>query len=63
MLGNVLDCNLNSYETIYEVLKNLLDQAFVGELQKWIRVGFDGVPYRFRIDKFYYSMQKLSRNI
>ena len=53
MLGNVLDCNLNSYETIYEVLKNLLDQAFVGELQKWIRVPFDGVPYRFRIDKFY----------
>ena len=46
MLTEVLDCNPNSYETIYEVSKNLLDQGCVGELRKWIRVGFDGVPYR-----------------
>ena len=32
MLGEVLDCNPNSYETIYKVLKNLLDQGRVGEL-------------------------------
>ena len=45
MLGEVLDCNPNSYETIYKVLKNLLDQGHVGELRKWIRVGFDVVTY------------------
>ena len=27
-------------------MKNLLDEGRIGELQKWIRVGFDGVPYR-----------------
>ena len=46
MLEEVLNCNPNSYETIYQVLKNLLDEGRIGELQKWIRVGFDGVPYR-----------------
>ena len=46
ILGEVFDCNPNSYETIYVVLKNLLDQGPVGELRKGITEGFDGLPYR-----------------
>ena len=42
MLGEVFDCNPNSYETIYVVLKNLLDQGPVGELQKGITEGLMG---------------------
>lgn len=50
MLGEVIDVNPNSYETIYEVLKDLLKQGRVGDYLQWIRVCFDGVPYRMALE-------------
>lgn len=45
-LGEVIDCNPNSYKAIYDVLESLIKQGGVGELRKWIHIGFDGVPLR-----------------
>ena len=38
--------NPNSYETVKQVLLNILEQAEVTQKRKWVRVSFDGVPYR-----------------
>ena len=43
-LGEVIDVNSNSYETIRIVLKNLRDQVCLGVNREWVRTGFDGVP-------------------
>ena len=45
-LGEVIDENPNSFKSITSVLKDLHKQYSVGEDRKWLRVGFDGVPYR-----------------
>ena len=50
ILGEVIDCNLCSYKAIIKVLENLPKQAKVGELQKWVLVGFDSVPYRMALE-------------
>ena len=44
-LGEIIGANPNSYET-KTVLENLRKPAGVGKEKAWIRVGFDGVPYR-----------------
>ena len=36
---------MNSYSSIKKVLCNLISQT-VSDERKWVRVGFDGVPYR-----------------
>ena len=50
ILVEVIDCNLCSYKAIIKVLENLPKQAKVGELQKWVLVGFDSVPYRMALE-------------
>ncbi|XP_038068103.1 uncharacterized protein LOC119737671 [Patiria miniata] len=45
-MGEIIPINPNSKATIKEVLLNLKQQAGVGTDRSWIRVGFDGVPYR-----------------
>ena len=44
-LGEIVDGNPNSSKTVKALLQNLAGQADVGKRRKWIRVGFDGVPY------------------
>ena len=44
-MGEIIDLNPNSYLTVKTLLHNLRDQAEVGVKRKWLRVGFDGVPY------------------
>ena len=43
--GEIRGVNPNSYKTITEVLKNLINQAIVGDKRVWIRVGYIGVTY------------------
>ena len=45
-LGEIIPVNPNSYKSIKIVFKNLQDQSEVGKKRKWVRIGFDGVPYR-----------------
>ena len=45
-LRDIIGVNPNSYKTITEVLKNLVNQAEVGDKRVWIEVSFDRVPYR-----------------
>ena len=45
-IGEIIDVNPNSCQTIKLVLENLCKQGGVGSIRKWIRIGFDGVPYR-----------------
>ena len=49
-LGEIIVVNPNSYETVKQVLLNILEQAEVPQKRKWVRVGFDGVPYRIAAD-------------
>ena len=49
-LGEIIGVNPNSYETVKEVFLNLWEQAEVPQKRKWVRVGFDGVPYRIAAD-------------
>ena len=49
-LGEIIGVNPNSYETVKQVLLNFLEQAEVPQKRKWVRVGFDGVPYRKAAD-------------
>ena len=49
-LGEIIGVNPNSYETVKQVLLNFLEQAEVPQKRKWVRVGFDGVPYRIAAD-------------
>ena len=44
-LGEIIGVNPNSYKTIKEVLFNLLQQVKSDE-RTWVRIGFDGIPYR-----------------
>ena len=50
ILGEVIDCNPCSYETIIKVFQNLLKQAKDGELQKWKHIGFDSVPQQMALE-------------
>ena len=55
-LGEIIGVNPNSYKTIKEVLFNLLQQVKSDE-RTWVRIAFDGVPYRIAkelIDKVYF---------
>ena len=45
-VGEIIPINPNFKATVKEVLLNLKQQAWVGADHSWIRVGFDGVPYR-----------------
>ena len=45
-LGDIIPVNANSYKSIKIVFKNLQDQSEVGKKRKWVRIGFDSVPYR-----------------
>ena len=45
-IGEIIDVNPNSRQTIKLVLENLCKECGVGSIRKWIRIGFDGVPYR-----------------
>ena len=45
-LGEIIGVNPNSYKAITEVLRNLLSQTKVGDQRTWVRIDFDGVPYR-----------------
>ena len=45
-LREIIGVNANSYETVKQVLLNLLKQAEVPQKRKWVHVGFDGVPYQ-----------------
>lgn len=45
-MGEIIGVNPNSRQTIKHVLKELLRQGNVPNERKWIRIGFDGVPYR-----------------
>ena len=49
-LGEVIDCNPSGYEALYVVLEDLLRQAGIGVLRKWVRIGFDGVPARMALE-------------
>ena len=49
-LGEIIGVNPNSYETVKQVLLNILEQTEVPQKRKWVRVGFDGVPYRIAAD-------------
>ena len=49
-LGEIIGVNPNSYETIKQVLLNLLEQRKVPQKREWVCVGFDGVPYRIATD-------------
>ena len=44
-LGEIIGVNPNSYETVKQVLFNILEQAEVPQKRKWVHVGFDGIPY------------------
>lgn len=50
IIGEILDMNPNSYDTISRVLVNIMKEAGVGTVREWVRVGFDGVPYRLAED-------------
>ena len=56
-LGEIIGVNPNSYQTIREVLQNLLLQAGVLTKREWVRIGFDGVPYRIAYDLIENTMQ------
>ena len=45
-LGEIIVVYPFSYETITEILRNLLFQTKAGDQRAWVRNGFDGVPYR-----------------
>ena len=45
-IGVIIDVSPNSRQTIQLVLENLWKKGGVGSIRKWIRIGFDGVPYR-----------------
>ena len=49
-LGEIIDQNANSRESITLVLKDLCRQGGLGTVRKWIRIRFDGVPYRIACD-------------
>ena len=45
-LGETIGENPNSFSSIKKVLKDIVKQCKVGKDRCWLRVGFDGVPYR-----------------
>ena len=45
-IGEIIDVNLNSCQAIKLVLENLCKKGGVSSTRKWIRIGFDRVPYR-----------------
>ena len=45
-IGVLIDVSPNSRQTIQFVLENLCKGGGVGSIRKWVRIGFDGVPYR-----------------
>ena len=45
-IGEIIDVNPNSCQTIKLVSENLCKQGGVGSIRKWIRIGFDGFLYR-----------------
>ena len=45
-IGVIIDVSPNSRQTIQLVLENLWKKGGVGSIRQWIRIGFDGVPYR-----------------
>ena len=49
-IGEIIDVNPNSRQTIKLVLDNLCKQGGVSSIRKWIRIGFDGVPYRIALN-------------
>ena len=49
-LGEIIGVNPNSFEAVKQALLNLMEQAEVPQKRKWVRVGFEGVPYRIAAD-------------
>ena len=49
-LGEIIDQNPNSRESITLVLKDLCRQGGLGTVRKWIRIGFGGIPFRIACD-------------
>ena len=49
-LGEIIDQNPNSRESITLALKDLCGQGVQGTVIKWIRIRFDGVPYHIACD-------------
>jgi hypothetical protein len=45
-MGEIIGVNPNSRENLKHVVKDLRKQAGVGYERQWVRIGFDGVPYR-----------------
>ena len=45
-IGDTIDVNPDSHQTINLVLENLCKQGGAGSTRKWIRIDFDGDPYR-----------------
>jgi ribosomal protein L40E len=45
-MGEIIGVNPNSKDTLTCVLDNLSKQCGIGEGRAWVRLGFDGVPYR-----------------
>ena len=44
-MGEVIVVNPNSRKSIAQVLQDLQQQTKVGQERKWVRIGFDDVPY------------------
>ena len=45
-VGDIIDENPNSRASIKTVLEKLCEQGELENKRKWVRLGFDGVPYR-----------------
>jgi hypothetical protein len=45
-MGEIIGVNPNSKASLKVVLAKLSEQAGIGKEREWVRIGFDGVPYR-----------------
>ena len=41
-IGEIIDVNPNSHQTIKLVLESICKQGGIGSTRKWIKIGFDG---------------------
>lgn len=48
-MGEIIAANPNSKTAIKHVLTEIKKQGELGEKRKWVRVGFDGVPYNIAL--------------
>lgn len=45
-MGEIIGVNPNSRENLKKVVKGISNQVSLANERKWVRLGFDGVPYR-----------------